>query len=73
MSTCTFQDIFQGLVKPLFFGIHHRQHRVLLRPEDHGRHAGRGTVDDQGGGTASVLIIFVDFLLSQVMVAMFSR
>src|SRR5579863_4855758 len=68
-----FQDIFQGLVKPLFSGFIIASIGCFygLRTTGGTQGVGRSTI--QAVVTASVLIIFVDFLLSQIMVALFSR
>ncbi len=67
-----FQDIFQGLVKPLFSGFIIASIGCFygLRTTGGTQGVGRSTIS--AVVTASVLIIFVDFLLSQIMVAMFS-
>jgi phospholipid/cholesterol/gamma-HCH transport system permease protein len=67
-----FQDIFQGLVKPLFSGFIISTIGCFygLRTTGGTQGVGRSTI--QAVVTASVLIIFVDFLLSQIMVTMFS-
>src|SRR5215469_8756893 len=68
-----FQDIFQGLVKPLFFGFIIASIGCFygLRTAGGTQGVGRSTIS--AVVKASVLIIFVDFLLSQIMVAMFSK
>ena len=68
-----FQDIFQGLVKPLFSGFIIASIGCFygLRTTGGTQGVGRSTI--QAVVTASVLIIFVDFLLSQIMVALFNR
>ena len=68
-----FQDIFQGLVKPLFSGFIIASIGCFygLRTTGGTQGVGRSTI--QAVVTSSVLIIFVDFLLSQIMVAIFSR
>ena len=47
--------------------LHPRLHRLLLRHEDHRRHRGRGPLDDSAVVNSSVLIIFVDFLITHVL------
>jgi len=68
-----FQDIFQGLVKPLFSGFIIASIGCFygLRTTGGTQGVGRSTI--QAVVTSSVLIIFVDFLLSQIMVTLFSR
>jgi len=68
-----FQDIFQGLVKPLFSGFIISSIGCFygLRTTGGTQGVGRSTIS--AVVTASVLIIFVDFLLSQIMVAMFNQ
>jgi phospholipid/cholesterol/gamma-HCH transport system permease protein len=68
-----FQDIFQGMVKPLFSGFIIASIGCFygLRTTGGTQGVGRSTIS--AVVTSSVLIIFVDFLLSQVMVALFSR
>ncbi len=68
-----FQDIFQGLVKPLFSGFIISSIGCFygLRTSGGTQGVGRSTI--QAVVSASVLIIFVDLLVSQIMVAMFSR
>jgi phospholipid/cholesterol/gamma-HCH transport system permease protein len=67
------QDILQGLVKPLFSGFIISSIGCFygLRTTGGTQGVGRSTIS--AVVTASVLIIFVDFLLSQVMVAVFNR
>jgi len=66
-----FQDIFQGLIKPLFSGFIISSIGCFygLRTTGGTQGVGRSTI--QAVVTASVLIIFVDFLLSQIMVTVF--
>jgi len=68
-----FQDIFQGLVKPLVSGFIIATIGCFygLRTTGGTQGVGRSTI--QAVVTSSVLIIFVDFLLRQIMVALFSR
>ena len=67
------QDILQGLVKPLFSGFIIATIGCFygLRTTGGTQGVGRSTIT--AVVMSSVLIIFVDFLLSQIMVAMFSR
>jgi len=66
-------DILQGLVKPLFFGFIIASIGCFygLRTQGGTEGVGRSTI--QAVVTSSVLIIFVDFLISKVMVAVFIR
>src|SRR6516225_8919818 len=66
-----FQDIFQGLVKPLFSGFIIASIGCFygLRTTGGTQGVGRSTI--QAVVTSSVLIIFVDFLLTQVMLTFF--
>jgi phospholipid/cholesterol/gamma-HCH transport system permease protein len=66
-------DILQGLVKPLFSGFIIASIGCFygLRTKGGTQGVGRSTI--QAVVTSSVLIIFVDFLVSQIMVALFSR
>ncbi len=68
-----YPDILQGLVKPLFSGFIIASIGCFygLRTTGGTQGVGRSTI--QAVVTSSVLIIFVDFLLSQIMVALFSR
>src|SRR3954468_19420269 len=68
-----FQDIFQGLVKPLFSGFIIASIGCFYGLKTTGGTQGVGRSTIQAVVTASVLIIFVDFLLSQIMVALFSQ
>jgi len=67
-----FPDIIQGLVKPLFSGYIIASIGCFygLRTTGGAEGVGRSTI--QAVVTASVLIIFVDFLLSQVLLTLFS-
>jgi phospholipid/cholesterol/gamma-HCH transport system permease protein len=68
-----YPDILQGLVKPLFSGFIIASIGCFygLRTTGGTQGVGRSTI--QAVVTSSVLIIFVDFLVSQIMVALFSR
>ena len=68
-----FPDIFQGLIKPLFSGFIIASIGCFYGLKTTGGTQGVGRSTIQAVVTASVLIIFVDFLLSQIMVAMFTR
>jgi phospholipid/cholesterol/gamma-HCH transport system permease protein len=65
-------DIVQGLVKPLFFGYILSSVGCFygLRTTGGTQGVGRSTI--QAVVTASVLIIFVDFLITQVLLTLFS-
>ena len=67
------RDIFQGLVKPLFSGFIIASIGCFygLRTKGGTEGVGRSTIS--AVVSASVLIIFVDLLVSQIMVALFSR
>ena len=66
-----FPDILQGLVKPLFFGYIIASIGCFygLRTTGGTQGVGRSTI--QAVVVSSVLIIFVDFLISQVMLSLF--
>ena len=68
-----YPDILQGLVKPLFFGYIIASIGCFygLRTSGGTQGVGRSTI--QAVVNSSVLIIFVDFLISQVMIALFPR
>ena len=68
-----YPDILQGLVKPLISGFIIASIGCFygLRTTGGTQGVGRSTI--QAVVTSSVLIIFVDFLVSQIMVALFSR
>ena len=64
-------DIIQGLIKPLFFGYILSSIGCFygLRTSGGTQGVGRSTI--QAVVTASVLIIFVDFLLTQMLLTLF--
>ncbi len=66
-------DIVQGLVKPLFSGFIIASIGCFYGMRTSGGTEGVGRSTIQAVVTASVLIIFVDFLLTQVMLSLFSR
>jgi phospholipid/cholesterol/gamma-HCH transport system permease protein len=66
-----FPDILQGLVKPLFFGYIIASIGCFYGMKTTGGTEGVGRSTIQAVVTSSVLIIFVDFLISQVMIAIF--
>jgi phospholipid/cholesterol/gamma-HCH transport system permease protein len=68
-----YPDILQGLVKPLFFGYIIASIGCFYGMRTTGGTQGVGRSTIQAVVTSSVLIIFVDFLISQIMVALFSR
>ena len=67
-----FPDIIQGLVKPLFSGYISAPIGCFYGLRTTGGTEGVGRSTIQAVVTASVLIIFVDFLLSQVLLTLFS-
>jgi phospholipid/cholesterol/gamma-HCH transport system permease protein len=67
-----YPDILQGLVKPLFFGYIIASIGCFYGMRTTGGTQGVGRSTIQAVVTSSVLIIFVDFLISQVMIALFS-
>lgn len=69
----TFSTIFQGLVKPLFFGFIIASIGCFYGMRTTGGTQGVGRATIQAVVYSSVLIIFVDLLVSMVMVAVFSR
>ena len=66
-----FPDIMQGLVKPLFFGYIIASIGCFYGMRTTGGTQGVGRSTIQAVVNSSVLIIFVDFLISQVMIAFF--
>ncbi len=66
-----YPDILQGLVKPLFFGYIIASIGCFYGMRTTGGTEGVGRSTIQAVVTSSVLIIFVDFLVSQVMIALF--
>lgn len=68
-----FPDILQGLVKPLIFGYIIASIGCFYGMKTTGGTEGVGRSTIQAVVTSSVLIIFVDFLISQLMVGIFNR
>ncbi len=68
-----YPDILQGLVKPLFFGFIIASIGCFYGMRTSGGTEGVGRSTIQAVVSSSVLIIFVDFLISQVMIATFSQ
>jgi phospholipid/cholesterol/gamma-HCH transport system permease protein len=68
-----YPDILQGLVKPLVFGYIIASIGCFYGMKTSGGTEGVGRSTISAVVTASVLIIAVDFLISQVMIAIFSR
>ncbi len=68
-----YPDILQGLVKPLIFGYIIASIGCFYGMRTTGGTQGVGRSTIQAVVTSSVLIIFIDFLVSQVMIALFSR
>ncbi|HVC46816.1 MAG TPA: ABC transporter permease [Terracidiphilus sp.] len=68
-----FPDILQGLVKPLFFGFIIASVGCFNGMRTTGGTEGVGRSTIQAVVNSSVLIIVVDFLISQVMIVLFSR
>ncbi len=68
-----YPDIVQGLVKPLFFGYIISSIGCFYGMRTTGGTQGVGRSTIQAVVTSSVLIIFVDFLISQVMIEIFAR
>jgi phospholipid/cholesterol/gamma-HCH transport system permease protein len=66
-----YPDIIQGLVKPLFFGYILSSIGCFYGMRTSGGTEGVGRSTIQAVVTASVLIIFVDFLLTQVLLTLF--
>lgn len=66
-----YPDILQGLVKPLFFGYIIASVGCFYGIRTTGGTQGVGRSTIQAVVSSSVLIIFVDFLISQVMIALF--
>jgi phospholipid/cholesterol/gamma-HCH transport system permease protein len=67
-----FPDIVQGLVKPLFFGYILGSIGCYYGMNTTGGTQGVGRSTIQAVVTASVLIIFVDFLITQLLLSLFS-
>jgi phospholipid/cholesterol/gamma-HCH transport system permease protein len=68
-----YPDILQGLVKPLFFGYIIASIGCFSGMKTTGGTEGVGRSTISAVVTASVLIIAVDFLISQVMITIFNR
>ncbi|HEV2275736.1 MAG TPA: ABC transporter permease [Acidobacteriaceae bacterium] len=68
-----YPDVLQGLVKPLFFGFIIATIGCYYGMNTRGGTQGVGRSTTQAVVVASVLIIFVDFLISQVMITVFGR
>ena len=68
----TFPDIFQGLVKPLFFGYILSSVGCFYGLRTTGGTQGVGKSTIMAVVASSVLIIFVDFLLTQVILTLFA-
>ena len=68
-----FPDIIQGLVKPLFFGYIIASIGCFYGMKTSGGTEGVGRSTISAVVNSSVLIIFSDFLISQVMIEVFSR
>jgi phospholipid/cholesterol/gamma-HCH transport system permease protein len=66
-----YPDIIQGLVKPLFFGYILSSIGCFYGMRTSGGTEGVGRSTIQAVVWASVLIIFVDFLLTQVLLRLF--
>jgi phospholipid/cholesterol/gamma-HCH transport system permease protein len=66
-----FPDILQGLIKPLFFGYIIASIGCFYGMRTTGGTQGVGRSTISAVVTSSVLIIFVDFLISQVMISIF--
>jgi len=49
-QTLVFRDVFTGLIKPVLFGFHHFDRRLLLRHVDARRDPGSRTIHDPGRG-----------------------
>jgi phospholipid/cholesterol/gamma-HCH transport system permease protein len=67
----TYRDIIQGLVKPVFFGYIIASIGCFYGMRTSGGTEGVGRSTIQAVVNASVLIIFVDFLITQVLLAAF--
>jgi phospholipid/cholesterol/gamma-HCH transport system permease protein len=68
-----YPDILQGLIKPLFFGYILSSIGCFYGMRTSGGTEGVGRSTIQAVVWASVLIIFVDFLLTQVLLTLFSQ
>ena len=68
-----YPDIIQGLVKPLFFGYIIASVGCFYGMKTTGGTEGVGRSTISAVVNSSVLIIFVDFLISQVMIEIFAR
>ena len=71
MSTCTVGDIMQGLIKPLFSGFIIASIGCFYGLETTGGTEGVGRSTIKAVVVSSVLIIFVDFLVTQIMLTIF--
>jgi phospholipid/cholesterol/gamma-HCH transport system permease protein len=68
-----FPDIAQGLVKPLFYGYILSSVGCFYGMRTTGGTQGVGRSTIKAVVTSSVLILFVDFLLTQVLLTIFSK
>ena len=72
-QTLVFADVFQGLIKPLFFGFIIATTGCYFGLNTKGGTQGVGKATTQAVVVASVLIIFVDFIISRLMIGIFGR
>ena len=72
-QTLVFADVFQGLIKPIFFGFIIATTGCYYGMNTKGGTQGVGRATTQAVVVASVLIIFVDFIISRVMISIFGR
>jgi phospholipid/cholesterol/gamma-HCH transport system permease protein len=68
-----YPDVFQGLVKPVFFGFVIASVGCYFGMSTRGGTQGVGRSTTQAVVVASVLIIIIDFLISQFMIGIFGR
>ncbi|MHB1700802.1 MAG: MlaE family ABC transporter permease [Acidobacteriaceae bacterium] len=72
-QTLVFADVFQGLLKPVFFGFIIATTGCYFGMKTEGGTQGVGRSTTQAVVVASVLIIFVDFIISRLMIGIFGR
>jgi phospholipid/cholesterol/gamma-HCH transport system permease protein len=68
-----YPDIIQGLVKPVFFGFVIASVGCYFGMSTRGGTQGVGRSTTQAVVVASVLIIFIDFMISQFLIGIYGR
>ena len=72
-QSLVYADILQGLVKPIFFGFIIATIGCYYGMNTRGGTQGVGRSTTQAVVVSSVLIIFVDFVISRFMIGIFGR